>query len=383
MSNDSKVIPIGGLAGTDNKDLNGGTNLNSSTPTPDRKTVDGFIRRPGGKALSALAKPGRQAASAVHHKLQRSQALMRNAVNYPASKTAQFSSATINKVSNITKKAPRPIAASETKSRAPLVDFGRLERARATQKHSRVLRFGRAAAVEQSAKNAQPSPVKNIRTAVVKPVMAARRLAGPGTLTAKPLPSLVTSASHHRLERMLDWALANADAHKQELNEATRSHRRIWSRLGLPKWLSIGLVSLVAVLLIGFIAYEKSMAVGMQVARLRSGVAGTVPAYSPAGFKVVSPPAYSKDVINLNFKSTDSARHFSITERPSSWDSQSLLENYVKSTGEQYQVSQTSGKTVFTYGTTNATWVDNHIWYDIQNSAELNADEVTKIANSL
>ncbi len=359
--------------------------MNPGTPTSDRKTLDGFIRRPGGKAFSSLTKPGRQAASAVHHKLQRSHALMRSVVRNPGGKSAKLSSAAVKEVKLKTRQLPKLVAASvKAPTLVPGPSLERLERAKTTLRHSRVLRFGRPLPSGDShSKPAPTSSAKTSRAVAVQPVLVTPRLAGATHLNAKPLPSLVTSASHHRLERMLDWALVNADAHKQALHQSTHAHRRLWNRLGWPKWLSLSLISLVVLLAAGFVAYEKVMTVGMQVAKIRSGVQGTMPAYSPAGFKVISPPAYSKGVISLNYKSTDSARRFSISERPSNWDSQSLLENYVRTTGEQYQVSQTSGKTVFTYGTTNATWVDNHIWYVIQNGAELNADEVGKIANSL
>ena len=87
----------------------------------------------------------------------------------------------------------------------------------------------------------------------------------------------------------------------------------------------------------------------------------------------------------MKFKSNaDPSRAFTITQQASDWDSASLLANYVSSASQTFQTSQIRGNTVYIYGEgDNATWVNNGIWYTINDRAGLNPDQLLKIAESM
>jgi len=122
----------------------------------------------------------------------------------------------------------------------------------------------------------------------------------------------------------------------------------------------------------------------MHVASARAGVHASLPSYQPAGFSFTGPIKYKPGQITISFKSnSDNQRNFSITQSASSWDSQTLLENYVTPTGQPYQTDEVSGKTIYIYGTSNATWVDGGIWYNVQGNSSLNSAQLLRLADSI
>lgn len=193
---------------------------------------------------------------------------------------------------------------------------------------------------------------------------------------------MITSASHYQLERLLDWALVHADAHKQSLEEATGGHRRVWRRLRRwPRTLTIIMPLIILLTAAICITYLKVPSLAIKFADWRSGVAASVPAYSPSGFKLAGAPTYQPGQVNLTYQA-GSGQGYQISQRTSNWDSASLLANYLKPANLPYQVTESASKTIYTYGRTNATWVEGGIWYVIHNDAQLNADQVTRIATS-
>jgi len=325
--------------------------------------IDGFFKR-----------PSERAATSVHRRAERSQALMRNLVDRPKRLAGNLST----KISDIAAKPSRPAPEPTTTSspRLDQVDRNKLSRARAISRHQLVQRFGRPRRAPS------PTSTTQVLRPAVRPVSTASRQTQPATL-AKPLPSMVTSASHYQLERLLDWALVHADAHKQNLAESTRPHRRLWQRIGQwPRTLSIGLPVLLILLVAAWLVYLRVPTLAIKLADWRAGVSASVPAYLPSGFHISGAPAASGGQVNLNYRSGADDLNYQISQRASSWTSATLLANYVKASGQAYQMTEASGKTIYTYGSTDATWVDHGIWYIITNHAGLNGGQITKIATS-
>jgi hypothetical protein len=73
---------------------------------------------------------------------------------------------------------------------------------------------------------------------------------------------------------------------------------------------------------------------------------------------------------------------FTITQEKSSLDSSSLIATELSATTPQS--SQVNGKTVYIYGNDNdALWVDHGMKFFIDDHANLNADQILRIAGSL
>jgi hypothetical protein len=313
--------------------------------------------------ISAKPLSGRLKSTAqnVHHRAQRSQTLMRSVVRKPeAAKQTTTQTAT---------KTPSTQTAN--------LDPKRLTRAKATSLHSKVRRFGHVNVP------ANTTVSKNIPEGevVTKPQQKSQSKA---SVINKPLPSMVTSASHHQLERLLDQALTSADAHKKALS-GRLPNQNLWQKVkNTPRWLSIGVSVFAVVLLTGFISWHKVPQVAVRVAATRAHVNAHVPSYTPSGFSFTGPVHYNDGSVTIKFKAdTSKDRTFTLTQKNSNMSNKSLADTAIPQ-NSQVQTSQIGGTTVYIYGNSNdATWVNHGIQYTINDKASLNSDQLLKIADSL
>ena len=160
----------------------------------------------------------------------------------------------------------------DVKSPGPLADQARADRARRVPRDSRVQRFGSTTSTHSSdaITGEVIAPSSNLPT---RSAMAA----------ASTSPSVMTSASHYKLERLLDYALAHAEAHKQSLKKQRRSKTKVFGIV--PKWLGVVLVVLLASAIAGFILWQKVPEASLKLASLQSHIPATMPKL-PAGFRV-------------------------------------------------------------------------------------------------
>lgn len=325
-----------------------GSQLTQSVKKP---VIDGLTRR------SQTSK-----AQLAHKRTQRSKTLMRSIVQKPY------------KPKEAKPKIPT------LKARTAEVNPKRLSRAMNLVKNAQVKRFGNPVGHFRPKPAATP-PRSN--KAFRGDIVPAKSTTSATALIFRP-PSLVTSVSHQRLERMLDEALIKADAHKQALSEHLRKKhrlRRVYRYL--PRWLVIALTVLVAFSAGGYFAWRNIPQASMRLASLRADIKGTLPDYVPSGFKFSGPIRYQQGAISLTFKSAGDGRSFTITQQASNWDSASLASNAIPE-NSKVQTSQVKGATVFIYESGDkATWVSNGIRYTIEGNAQLNSDQLLKIAESL
>ncbi|MBI2285279.1 DUF4367 domain-containing protein [Candidatus Saccharibacteria bacterium] len=326
---------------------------------PRGPVIDGFVRKPRpinsklGSAKERLQKP----ASVVHRRTQHSMTLMRSVVKKPKSGHNPDSKS----------KAPKARTATPTPNR--------ISRAMNTIKNSRVDRFG-SPIIQAKAAYAKAIPRS-------KPAMAGKAKPPASTaLAARPAPSMITSVSHQRLERMLDKALIQADSHKKALQGRLAGKRRFSRHIRfLPRWLTIAIAILVVLSSGAYFAWRNIPYVSMQLASLRAQVKGSLPDYVPSGFKFSGPTQYESGVISMTFKAEEESRYFTLTQKAANWDSSSLAANTL-SDDAQVQTSQVKGTTVY-YSGDQAAWVNNGKYYVIKDHAQLNPDEIFKIADSI
>jgi len=338
------------------------------------QSIDGFVRKsvakvgPGNlsaqntKITDTVAARGsgstRPNAQSVHSGTQRTRTLMRSGVKKPINKI-------IDRSARVQKSKTGMVANIEPQ---------RALKAKSTSQHAKVDRFGVLKA-QVASKPAQTAEL------VTRPVRANTS----SSVTALAMPSMITSASHQQLERLLDHALARADAHKQALRGRFPGQSR-WQRLKLvPRWASIGSALLAILLLGGLFAWQNVPQVSMKLAAAKAHVNASVPAYSPSGFKFVGPISSNNGTVTMKFTANgDASRSFSIIQKSTQWDSSSLLANYVDPSHTAFQTSQIKGTTVYINGPSNdATWVNNGIWYTIKDKANLNSEQLLKIADSM
>ena len=133
----------------------------------------------------------------------------------------------------------------------------------------------------------------------------------------------------------------------------------------------------------GYVAYQNVPNMALRVAASRAGFNASLPGYSPSGFGFAGPVAYSEGFVELEYTSNSDDRSFRLVQRESSWDSQSLLDNFVTAESDDYLTFQERGLTVYIYDTSNATWVDGGIWYTVEGNSLLSSEQLLKIAGSL
>ncbi|MBX4197221.1 DUF4367 domain-containing protein [Candidatus Saccharibacteria bacterium] len=248
-------------------------------------------------------------------------------------------------------------------------------RAKITAKHSQVDRFG------------TPIPAAEPKRQTIQGEVIPRfsqPTAPDTTATAVTLPSMVTSASHQKLERMLDQALTRADAHKKALRYQAARH--FWQRpsfLGRRTGIKIGLLLVLIVAAFSFAAWQKMPQLSAKLAGIRAHISASVPSYKPEGFSLAAPVSTQDGSVLMKYKSAADNAGFELTQKQSNMTSVSLAQSVVPH-GAQVQTTQVGGNTIYIYGQNNdAAWVNNGVLYTIKDNAKLSSDQIINIVKGL
>lgn len=296
----------------------------------------------------------KRAAQHLHQGAQRSQTLMRSVVKKPPAAQA-------SRLSHHLKPKKGGLG----------MDIGRASRAKSLLKSPKISRYSPPPAHSESAK---PKAAPTVAASAATPVKVMNT-------APRPLPSMVTSASHYRLERLLDHALASADAHKQLLRgQRKRSGWRSFWRV--PRWASLSILTVAVLTTAGYAAWQNLPQLSLRLAAMRSEVSATVPSYSPSGYDFSGPAAVKDSAVLITYKSAeDAAQNYTISQQASKWDSTTLLSNFVNPADQNYQTSQVNGKTVYIYGDgRKAAWVSDGKLYNITSNANIDSEQLLKIA---
>lgn len=283
---------------------------------------------------------------------QPSKTLMRSAVKPP------LNTAVISSKSALVTKTP----SSLTKIVAPKIGVSKIDpsrqaRAVAAQKSNYVSRFGSTAI--SSTSQPQISALSNKMTNEIQPPVA------------PPFSGDVSSPKMSIFEKNI----AQATSHSQPPIEIPKSKEsKLLKGMG---------VTLIAILVIGVVVNLNLKRIDVYLATAKAGFAATLPGLSPSGFNLAKVTS-AAGVIKTSYKSNSNGSIYSITEKPSLWDSSTLLDSYVQEiAGNNYQVYQSDGIKIFIYGNKNATWVDNGIWYVVSSNGGLSVTEITNMATSM
>jgi hypothetical protein len=72
-----------------------------------------------------------------------------------------------------------------------------------------------------------------------------------------------------------------------------------------------------------------------------------------------------------------------LSQTRTSWDSRSLLENYVSRKTDKYLTVRNRGLTIYLYNGNQASWVNRGVWYALEGNSRLNREQILKIIDSL
>ncbi len=369
---------------------------------PVRRAVDGFSRASRIPAAAGGAVPRQQpisfaklgahpaavpaktkkkmtsahlsASDIKHHQPQKGKTLVRRIVHKPqvsmkpAIKVQPPSEIAAASVNDLAKPLARKLSAAN-------VDPSRAIRAVAASKSTHIRRFQPQRSTVQPAANPHPHQTSDANLAAIRSALSAT--------SAQPAaaPALSPSAPHTagtQTERpetdIFEAAIAHATSHEQPAHAHAKRSRR--ARVNMLA----GVVALV--ILGGFITYLNLPGIEMRVASVRVGFHAELPSYKPTGYALQGGVNTSSDgKVTVSFRSGDSG--YTISQQPSNWNSQTLLENYVTATASNHQTITSQGRTIYLYNGNNATWVDGGVRYEISGNAPLSANDIVKLATSI
>ena len=123
--------------------------------------------------------------------------------------------------------------------------------------------------------------------------------------------------------------------------------------------------------------------ISLRVAAMQTGINASYPGYVPRDYAVSSITSEDKRIV-LDFKNSSEGNAFTLVEETSSWDSNALLNNYVKPEyGDNYKIIKEQGLTIYINGS-NAAWVNGGVIYKITaDNGVLTNKQICSIATSL
>jgi hypothetical protein len=318
-------------------------------PLSNTGVVDGFVRKPAKKSRPVTAQHN------VKH-TQKSQTLMRQVVKKPNTTVSpkQGSKPTIQK-SHLGVSHRRSEIAKQTPKSQQIHKFGTIQHRTSVVKSSVALDVAKAPTTNNHSmsKIDQPSNKK---------------------------PAYRASAA----EKMIEAALTNAGTHSEDHTPKKKKRNKILKKLGISaKAAGMSSAILAGVLLGGFFAVQNVPNLSMRVAAARAGFDAQMPGYQPSGFSFKGPINYTTGKVTVSFESNSDEREYKVTQQASNWNSDALLSNYVVAGNKQYQTYLDRGRTLYIYDGSNATWVDNGVWYTVEGDSEMTTDQLIRIAASI
>ena len=123
--------------------------------------------------------------------------------------------------------------------------------------------------------------------------------------------------------------------------------------------------------------------ISLKVAAMQTGIEASYPTYVPRDFNL-SDIASEDGKITLNFKNSATGESFSLVEEKSSWDTNTLLNNFVrKEYSDNYVTVKEQGLTLYISGS-DAAWVNGGVIYKLRASPNsLTKKQIKSIAVSL
>ena len=322
--------------------------------------------------------------SVANHKTRSTQTTAnRNVVNHkkPTQKSHTLMRNVVKKPSAMAKSDVKPVEKSPI-SKPSLSPSPALQRAASVIKKSPLVsRYGDVIHRSSVVKKVQVLPVK-------APVHSTPST--PAHITSAPVVTQVVSKPLSTRSRatsvMLEKALASATTHESPQLPApdTRKRRKLAHKLGISaRTMAISSSVLAGVLLGGFFAIQNVPNLSMRVAAAKAGFNASMPGYSPSGFSFKGPIDYSPGQVTRSFHSNTDDRSYTVSQKASSWNSDALLSNFVATSNKQYQTYLDRGRTLYIYDGSNATWIDNGVWYQVEGKSDMTTDQLVRIAASI
>lgn len=219
---------------------------------------------------------------------------------------------------------------------------------------------------------------------IKKPAMRTNAAAKPMTKPVRPAvrrsakvaPTLVADEDQ-ALRKALRSVAAIDDDDELPMKKRTSKRRGGGKRLALAFFCAVVCVGLIV-----YFVGSNIPDISVKVAAMQTGIEASYPSYIPRDFSLRD--ISSEDgKITLSFAGPERAE-FTITEEKSSWDSNTLLRNYIEPNWQDnYTTTHEQGITIYMSGS-NAAWVNGGVMYKITASGNtLTKKQLRNIVTSM
>ncbi len=336
-------------------------------PVSNGNNIDGIAHRPNHQAHQPIKsavvsnKPShpRTIAQPVHRTIEKSRTLLRTAVKKPLSIAGIHSTSGMINTQKTSTANSQPVIPTFTSRVGHSVKH-------VTQSSS-ISHFGEV--------------TKNSFTKVVSSVGLA---SPPDNLEASPpLIFAKHGRGKHDKPQVFNHHVPKNNYQTSAKSASEKAAKRLSRRIKIKPKMAAICISVLAVLCFGgFLAYQNVPEIAIRVAIQSAGFNGRLPENIPAGYSFKGPIEFTKGYIALHYHSNSDARDFTITQKPTTWTSDSLLTNYIEARDLKYQTSVSDGLRVFVFNEGNATWIDKGVWFNITGEGSLSSDQILNIASS-
>ncbi len=184
-------------------------------------------------------------------------------------------------------------------------------------------------------------------------------------------------------EQAIKKALISASAITGKEPKRTKRQKAQKVSFGMGRMLlALGCASAAVAAIVYFVNLNMPD-ISMQVAAMQNGINPTYPGYIPKDYSV-SGIVSAEGKITIKFANSTAGKEFSLIEEKSSWNTDALLNNFVKSEyGDNYSIVREQGLTIY-ISESNAAWVNGGNVYKISAKNDtLTNKQIRSIAASL
>ena len=223
--------------------------------------------------------------------------------------------------------------------------------------------------------------VKPLVKSSLKPKASIKSPAKKLTRAAIPAANMTTSSVESAFSRMSEDPKAKqvvAATQPKNVKAVKKSIHKKSTRLAFALFCSTAVVASLF-----FIAQTNMPDISVRVAAMQTGIQATYPSYIPREYRLSGVYTTQDNSVAMDFTGPNQAK-FTLTEEKLPWDSNALLNRYVKTKwGENYDSVREQGITIYISGS-NAAWVNAGIVYKINNfQGELTKKQIKNIVTSL
>jgi len=223
--------------------------------------------------------------------------------------------------------------------------------------------------------------VKPLAKSSLKPKASIKSPAKKLTRAAIPAANMTTSSVESAFSRMSEDPKAKqvvAATQPKNVKPVKKSIHKKSTRLAFALFCSTAVVASLF-----FIAQTNMPDISVRVAAMQTGIQATYPSYIPREYRLSGVYTTQDNSVAMDFTGPNQAK-FTLTEEKLPWDSNALLNRYVKTKwGENYDSVREQGITIYISGS-NAAWVNAGIVYKINNfQGELTKKQIKNIVTSL